>query len=76
MLVKGSRESLSSNTTSVRVSRAGSIRVNFIICPGNHDGGAGSTGERMSTKPITSAMMKGMMGFVEQIQYEATWRLP
>ena len=41
ILVKGSRESLSSRTTFVLLSKAGSIRVNFIICPGNHDGGPG-----------------------------------
>jgi hypothetical protein len=47
ILVSGSRESLSSSTTSVRVSKAGSIRVNFIICPGNHDGGMGKSGKGM-----------------------------
>lgn len=47
MLVKGRRESLISMTTSVRVSREGSIRVNFIMCPGYHDGGAGSRGNGM-----------------------------
>lgn len=44
MLVRGSLESLISRTTSVRVRRAGSIRVNFCMCPGNHEGGAGSAG--------------------------------
>jgi hypothetical protein len=47
MLVKGRRESLISRTTSVRVSNAGSIRVNFIMCPGNHEGAMGSIGGRM-----------------------------
>ena len=44
MLVKGSLESLSSRTTFVLLSKAGSIRVNFIMCPGNHDGGPGRAG--------------------------------
>lgn len=44
MLVNGSRESLISRTTSVLVSNAGSIRVNFIMWPGNHEGGVGSAG--------------------------------
>ena len=47
ILVKGRRESLISRTTSVRVNNVGSIRVNFIICPGNHDGGAGNMGMEM-----------------------------
>ena len=44
ILVKGSRESLSSRTTFVLLSKAGSILVNFIMCPGNHDGGPGRAG--------------------------------
>lgn len=44
ILVKGSRESLSSRTTFVLLSKAGNIRVNFIMCPGNHDGGLGRAG--------------------------------
>lgn len=47
MLVSGSRESLSSRTTSVRVSSAGNCRVNLVICPGYHDGGTGSAGNGM-----------------------------
>lgn len=47
MLVRGSRASLSSSTTSVRVNNVGSILVNFIIWPGNHDGGTGSIGNGM-----------------------------
>ena len=46
MLVSGSRESLISSTTLVRLSNAGSIRVNFVICPGYHDIGFGSAGRR------------------------------
>jgi hypothetical protein len=44
ILVKGKRESLISSTTSVRVKKAGSCFVNFIIWPGNQDGGAGNRG--------------------------------
>jgi hypothetical protein len=44
MLVRGSLESLISRTTFVRLRKAGSMRVNFIMCPGNHDGGVGSGG--------------------------------
>ena len=44
ILVKGSRESLISRTTFVLLSKAGSILVNFIMCPGNHDGGLGRAG--------------------------------
>lgn len=55
ILVSGRRESLISRTTSVLVRSAGSIRVNFIICPGNHDGGAGRVGIDM----CISAMMNG-----------------
>ena len=44
ILVKGSRESLSSRTTFVLLSKAGSILVNFIMCPGNHDCGLGRAG--------------------------------
>lgn len=45
ILVRGSLESLSSSTTSVRDSKAGSIRENFVIWPGYHDGGGGSKGK-------------------------------
>jgi hypothetical protein len=44
ILVKGSRESLISRTTFVLLSKAGSILVNFIMCPGNHEGGPGRAG--------------------------------
>ena len=44
ILVRGSLESLISRTTFVRLRKAGSMRVNFIMCPGNHDGGVGSGG--------------------------------
>lgn len=44
MLVRGKRESLSSRTTSVRDSSAGSCFVKRFMCPGNHDGGEGSAG--------------------------------
>jgi hypothetical protein len=44
MLVNGSLESLSSSTTSVLESKAGSILENRIICPGYHDGGGGRRG--------------------------------
>jgi hypothetical protein len=44
MLERGSLESLISRTTFVRLRKAGSKRVNFIMCPGNHDGGVGSGG--------------------------------
>lgn len=47
MLVSGNRASLSSRTTSVRVSNVGNSRVNFVICPGYHDGGTGSDGNGM-----------------------------
>ena len=40
--VRGSHESLSSRTTFILFSKAGSIHVNFIMCPGNHEGGPGS----------------------------------
>lgn len=42
MLVSGRRASRSSSTTSVRVSKAGSILMNWRICPGYHEGGDGS----------------------------------
>lgn len=44
ILVRGKRESLISRTTSVRESKDGSIRVNLIMCPGNHEGGTGKSG--------------------------------
>jgi hypothetical protein len=44
ILVSGSLESLSSSTTSVRDSNAGSIRENFVMWPGYHAGGGGSSG--------------------------------
>lgn len=42
MLVSGRRASRSSSTTSVRVSKAGSILMNWRMCPGYHEGGDGS----------------------------------
>ena len=47
MLVSGRRASRSSKTTSVLFSSVGSIRWNCSMCPGNHDGGAGSAGKGM-----------------------------
>jgi hypothetical protein len=54
ILVKGSLESLISSTTSVRVRIPGSIRVNFIICPGNHEGGTGRFGSTMCDSIVIS----------------------
>lgn len=48
ILVRGRRESLSSRTTSVRDSSAGSCFVNRFMCPGNHDGADGSAGNDMT----------------------------
>ena len=53
MLVSGRRESLISSTMSVRVSNAGSMRVNFIMCPGNHDGGTGNAGMGICERTIS-----------------------
>jgi hypothetical protein len=55
MLVNGSLESLISRTTSVFVSSAGSMRVNFIICPGNQEGGIGSAGISSCPRAIERA---------------------
>ena len=54
MLVNGSLESLISRTTFVRLSNAGNIRVNFIMWPGNHDGGFGRAGSCASIVEIFS----------------------
>ena len=58
MLVSGSLESLISRTTSVRVSNAGSIRVNFIICPGNHEGGIGRAGITNGVRFIVTSVWR------------------
>jgi hypothetical protein len=58
MLVRGSLESRSSRTTSVWVSRVGSIRVNFIMCPGNHDGGIGNRGNGMRVSAMAALAVK------------------
>jgi hypothetical protein len=61
MLVSGSLESLSSRTTSVLVSKAGNMRVNFIIWPGNHDGGIGSAGNGMRVRAmVTEWELRGL----------------
>lgn len=45
ILVRGKRESRSSNTTSVRRRIAGSILANCVMWPGYHDGGTGRIGK-------------------------------
>lgn len=55
ILVRGRRESLISSTTSVRVRKAGSCFVNFIIWPGNQDGGAGSRGFGIRARAMVAA---------------------
>ena len=67
ILVRGSRESLSSRTTFVLFSKAGSIRVNFIMCPGNHEGGPGSA-ERwvkaiVRTRGMADSEFNDVVGF-------------
>lgn len=61
ILVRGRRESLISSTTSVFVSNAGSIPVNFIMCPGNQDGGAGRLGIGICVRTILRAVILNWM---------------
>ncbi|KAF5310841.1 hypothetical protein D9619_007839 [Psilocybe cf. subviscida] len=58
MLVSGSRESLISSTTFVRLSNAGNIRVNLLMCPGYQDGGIGSSGSHGRSILIASLCFK------------------
>jgi hypothetical protein len=69
MLVSGSLESRNSRTTSVWVSKVGSIRVNFIICPGNHDGGIGNRGNEMRVSAMAVLAVKK-----RRDQLKGSWR--
>jgi hypothetical protein len=62
MLVRGKRESRSSRTTSVRVRREGSMRVNFFMCPGNHDVGEGKAGITKFDKAIVKRVLGSLFG--------------